>query len=244
MVGTLWRVVWAGRSRKARARLPAVMWLAGWALWYGAGLVGGGWSVVVFGAGMGSAVLGIVIGWRYRNGDGGGWAWVGGLQSAGLLALAMAVFVAAATGTVAGLLNALSWIDEQIVGLGDVVAALDVAVLSLFVAGGGASLVGMFTLFRLGMDALPSEVEERREAAVDVLPALTAGSVMATGLYVVLRATESSVWRGVVGMVAAAAAVLAWVSPALVALLLWWVWVARRGAKDDPRRDDGSGMRL
>ena len=56
MVGTLWRVVWAGRSRKARARLPAVMWLAGWALWYGAGLVGGGWSVVVFGAGMGSAV--------------------------------------------------------------------------------------------------------------------------------------------------------------------------------------------
>ena len=162
-----------------------------WALWYGAGSVGGVWSLVLFVAGMSSALLGVIIGWRYRNGNAGGWAWVGGIQSAGLLTLAVALFVAAATGTAPELPTALSWVDEQIAGLGDAVAALDVAVLSLFVAGGGASLVGLVTLFRLRMHALPSEVEERREVAVDVLPALTGASVVATGLYVVLRATET-----------------------------------------------------
>lgn len=127
------------------------------------------------------------------------------------------------------MLSALSWLDQQIVGLGNAVVALDVAVVSLFVAAGGASLVGLVTLFRLGVDALPSEVEVRREVAVDVLPALTGTSVLATGLYVVLRATESaSIWRGVAGVVALAAVFLAWVSPVLVALLLWWVWAARR----------------
>lgn len=72
MVGTLWRVVWAGWSRKARARVPAVMCVAGWALWVGAGWVGGIWSVVLFAAGMSSAALGVVVGWKYRNGEAGG----------------------------------------------------------------------------------------------------------------------------------------------------------------------------
>ena len=60
-------------------------------------------------------------------------------------------------------------------------------------------------------------------------------------MYVVLRATESgSAWRVLVGVIAAAAAFLSWVSPALVALLLWWVWAPRRSA-GDPSHDDGNG---
>ena len=50
-------------------------------------------------------------------------------------------------------------------------------------------------------------------------------AVGATGLYVVLGAAESeSVWRVLVGVVAAVAAFVAWISPVVVALLLWWVW--------------------
>ena len=220
--------------------VPIIAWVMGGGLWLVAGVierVRPGWGAIPFAVAMVTAVGGAVVGWRNRTGPRGAWALLGGLYCATILALAMAAFGAAATGRMAGFLAAAEWANAQLVGMGDHVAALDVAVVSLFGGSALACLGGLVTLMRLGRSDLPAVAQERRETAVDALPLLALAATMSTGLYVVLRVTEgTSTGRATLGVVAVLTTVIAWLAPAAVTALLWWVWV---GGRQQDHREPG-----
>ncbi|MDE0288166.1 MAG: hypothetical protein OXM88_06245, partial [bacterium] len=128
------------------------------------------WSVL----GVSVAGAALILGWRHRQDQPGGWwALLGFLWACGLLLLVGAAVVSGLAGVGEGFTGALDSANAQIARLPGVLDRLDVAV-PVGVAAAVAALGGIGVLVPLGRPPLPDHIREVIDEAVSLLLLLIA----------------------------------------------------------------------
>ena len=159
--------------RRVRPYLALVLVVVAAVLVYAGGAASAAWRELwVLGGLVAGAAL--VLGWRARQEQPGGWwAWLGVLGACELLLLVGAAAVAGLAGVQEGFIAALNSANAQIERLPGVLDRLDVAI-PFGVAGAVAALGGIGVLVPLGRAPLPAHSRKILDEAVTLLLALVA----------------------------------------------------------------------
>lgn len=144
--------------RRIRPYLAPVLPVVAAALGYAGTRTRGVWWALWFVLGVSVAGAALILGWRYRQEQPGGWwAWLGFLWTCGLLLLVGAAAVSGLVGVGEGFIAALDSANAQIARLPGVLDRLDVAV-PVGVAGAVAALGGIGVVVPLGRSPLPDHI--------------------------------------------------------------------------------------
>lgn len=219
-VGPTWL---RGTYRRLRPYLAPVLPVVAAVLVYVGTETRGAWGAAWPGLGGVATAAALMLGWRYRQEQRGGWwAWLGFLWACGLVLLVGAAAVAGLAG-VEGFIAALDSANAQIARLPEVLDRLNVAV-PFGAAGAVASLGGIGVLVPLGRSPLPDHIREVIDEAVALLLLLVAAMSLCALLGVTARLDAPP---GVAAAVAGGLAPLSLVAmtvPLLVGVVLRRVW--------------------
>ena len=213
-------------------------------LMYVATKTSGWWVVVWFVLAVAAAVTALVLGWRYRQAQPGGWwAWLGFLWACGLLLLVGVSMLAVLTGGLVGVEAALDSAPAHMVRLIGVLDRLDVAV-PIGAAGALAALGGIGVLVPLGRSPLSDHIREEIGEVIDFLLVLVGAMSLAVLLGVVAKTDPHLVLAGAVAGGLVPLSVFALAVPLVVGLALRRVWQllsTEAGAGEAHDADDEAG---
>ena len=212
-----------GTYRRFRPYLAAALPVIAVVLFYAGTETWGAWAALWAGLAGATTSTAVILGWRYRQDQPGGWwAWLGFLWACTLLLLVgAAVFHLASVGE--GFIAVVNSANAQIVRLSGVMDRLDVAV-PIGAAGAVAALGGIGVLVPLGRSPLPDRIREEIDEAVTLLLLLVAAMSLAVLLGVVAKTDPPPGIAGAVAGGLAPLSLFALAVPLLVGVILRRVW--------------------